>query len=50
MSDKVGVLYLGKLMEAADTDSVYSKPKHPYTHALMARAAAAIHSASKPMA
>lgn len=35
MSDKVGVLYLGKLMEAADTDIVYSKPKHPYTHALM---------------
>lgn len=35
MSDRVGVLYLGKMMEMADTETLYSKPRHPYTHALM---------------
>jgi oligopeptide/dipeptide ABC transporter ATP-binding protein len=35
MSDRVGVLYLGKMMEAADTQTIYSNPMHPYTHALM---------------
>lgn len=35
MSDKVGVLYLGKVMETADKETIYTKPKHPYTHALM---------------
>lgn len=35
MSDRVGVLYLGKIMEVSDTETVYSQPKHPYTSALM---------------
>jgi oligopeptide/dipeptide ABC transporter ATP-binding protein len=35
MSDTVGVLYLGKMMEMADTETIYTRPKHPYTHALM---------------
>jgi len=35
MSNRVGVLYLGKLMELARTDEVYSAPRHPYTHALI---------------
>jgi oligopeptide/dipeptide ABC transporter ATP-binding protein len=35
MSNKVGVLYLGKMMEVADTETIYSNPMHPYTHALM---------------
>ncbi|HKT21981.1 MAG TPA: ABC transporter ATP-binding protein, partial [Nitrososphaerales archaeon] len=35
MSDRVGVLYLGKMMEMADTETIYTKPRHPYTHALM---------------
>jgi len=35
MSDRVGVMYLGKMMEVADTQTIYSRPKHPYTHALM---------------
>jgi len=35
MSDRVGVLYLGKMMEVADTETIYSNPMHPYTHALM---------------
>lgn len=35
MSDSVGVLYLGKIMEVSSTETVYSHPKHPYTSALM---------------
>ena len=35
MSDRVGVLYLGKMMEVAHTETIYSNPMHPYTHALM---------------
>ncbi len=35
MSNRVGVMYLGALMEAADKDIVYRKPEHPYTHALI---------------
>lgn len=35
MSTRVGVLYLGKLIEVADTHTIYSSPRNPYTHALM---------------
>lgn len=35
MSDRVGVLYLGKMMEVSSTEAIYSHPKHPYTSALM---------------
>lgn len=35
ISDKVGVMYLGKLAEFAETESLFSKPMHPYTEALL---------------
>ncbi|WP_042454699.1 ABC transporter ATP-binding protein [Neobacillus dielmonensis] len=35
ISDRVGVMYLGKLMEEADTDTLFSNPVHPYTKALL---------------
>ena len=34
ISDAVGVMYLGNLVEYSDTEKIYSNPLHPYTKAL----------------
>jgi peptide/nickel transport system ATP-binding protein len=35
VSDRVGVMYLGKLVELGDKEVVFSKPQHPYTRMLL---------------
>ncbi|MCP1160679.1 ABC transporter ATP-binding protein [Bacillus infantis] len=35
LSDRVGVMYLGQMMELGETKDLYNKPLHPYTKALL---------------
>ena len=38
ISDRIGVMYLGRLMEVGPADVVFSAPHHPYTEALLSAA------------
>ena len=35
MADRVAVMYLGRIVEEADTETLFNAPKHPYTRALL---------------
>lgn len=35
ISDRIGVMYIGKLMEVCDSNRLYENPLHPYTQALL---------------
>jgi len=36
MSDRVAVMYLGRIVETADWETIFTRPRHPYTRALIA--------------
>ena len=36
MADKIVVMYLGKVVEAGNTEDIFRNPQHPYTKALLA--------------
>jgi oligopeptide transport system ATP-binding protein len=35
LSDRIAVMYLGKVVETADRNDIYDRPQHPYTKALL---------------
>ena len=35
MATRVGVMYLGRLIEIGETDALFARPRHPYTRMLL---------------
>ena len=38
IADRVAIMYLGRIVESASTEEIFSDPRHPYTKALLAEA------------
>ncbi|MBG6165743.1 peptide/nickel transport system ATP-binding protein [Labrenzia sp. EL_195] len=38
IADRVAIMYLGRIVESATTEEIFSAPRHPYTRALLAEA------------
>jgi peptide/nickel transport system ATP-binding protein len=36
VSDRVAIMYLGRIVEEAPTEAIFARPNHPYTQALLA--------------